>query len=164
MTKPAKKNRKVVFGIAIAVLLLLVYNIYSYYGAKIVLPGKKIPSITGNDPVTNTVTSLDLLKGKTIVNFWATWCGTCVKELPYLNEVSKQHRVVGVIKGPFTKGKSHLSKISFKNVIARESLFNELMIAILPTSILVENGVIAEVHIGVLNKSIVSKWFSGQND
>jgi len=26
-----------------------------------------------------------------IVNYWATWCGPCIKEIPELNELSKQH-------------------------------------------------------------------------
>ncbi len=26
------------------------------------------------------------------VNFWATWCGNCIKELPNLNEVKKKYR------------------------------------------------------------------------
>ena len=27
----------------------------------------------------------------TIVNFWATWCEGCIKELPFFNELSQQH-------------------------------------------------------------------------
>ncbi len=26
----------------------------------------------------------------TVINFWATWCGPCVKELPYFEEISKK--------------------------------------------------------------------------
>ncbi len=36
--------------------------------------------------------SLSELRGKTVVlNFWATWCGPCVKELPYFEEISKNY-------------------------------------------------------------------------
>jgi|TARA_A100001015_G_C15028434_1_gene731810 thiol-disulfide isomerase/thioredoxin len=34
---------------------------------------------------------IDLSVDKTyVINFWATWCGPCVKELPYFEEVNKQ--------------------------------------------------------------------------
>ena len=46
--------------------------------------------------------SLDQYRGKwVIVNFWATWCGTCRKELPDLASLHEKHRdgdivVVGI--------------------------------------------------------------------
>ena len=33
----------------------------------------------------------DLHSKPLIVNYWATWCGPCIKEIPELNELSKQH-------------------------------------------------------------------------
>ena len=36
---------------------------------------------------------IDLSVDKTyVINFWATWCGPCVKELPYFEEVNKQSK------------------------------------------------------------------------
>ncbi|MCB1644749.1 MAG: TlpA family protein disulfide reductase [Pseudomonadales bacterium] len=33
------------------------------------------------------------LRGKyLIVNYWATWCGPCIKEIPELNELADTHR------------------------------------------------------------------------
>ena len=46
--------------------------------------------------------SLDQYKGKwLIVNYWATWCGTCIKELPDLISLHEDHKdgdivVVGI--------------------------------------------------------------------
>ncbi|UII34045.1 TlpA family protein disulfide reductase [Fulvivirga ulvae] len=32
----------------------------------------------------------------TVINFWATWCGPCVKELPYFKELAAQNPHVNV--------------------------------------------------------------------
>ncbi|WP_274704130.1 TlpA family protein disulfide reductase [Polaribacter marinus] len=32
-----------------------------------------------------------------IINFWATWCGPCVKELPYFEKINKEYKNVEVI-------------------------------------------------------------------
>ena len=33
----------------------------------------------------------DELKGKTVfLNFWATWCGPCIKEMPYIENAAQQ--------------------------------------------------------------------------
>lgn len=33
----------------------------------------------------------------TIFNFWATWCGPCVKELPHINEAEQEYKGVKVV-------------------------------------------------------------------
>jgi thiol-disulfide isomerase/thioredoxin len=37
------------------------------------------------------ITLKELHSKPLIVNYWATWCGPCIKEIPELNELSKQH-------------------------------------------------------------------------
>lgn len=56
----------------------------------------ELPDLDGN------IQSLDQYKGKwLIVNYWATWCGTCIKELPDLISLHEGNKdsdiaVVGV--------------------------------------------------------------------
>lgn len=42
----------------------------------------------------------DDLKGKhLIVNYWATWCGPCIKEIPELNELALKHEDILAVWG-----------------------------------------------------------------
>jgi thiol-disulfide isomerase/thioredoxin len=60
-----------------------------------------LPDFTLGD-LTGTPRSIRSWPGKSmIVNFWATWCGPCRREIPLLRELQKQHggegfQVVGV--------------------------------------------------------------------
>ena len=41
---------------------------------------------------------IDLSVDKTyVINFWATWCAPCVKELPYFEEVNNQSKDLSLI-------------------------------------------------------------------
>lgn len=52
-------------------------------------PGNVSPSFTYPDK-DGVEVSLDMLKGKFVyVDVWATWCGPCKREIPYLKEMTK---------------------------------------------------------------------------
>ena len=50
-----------------------------------------------NDAVTGETVSADTLKGKVLViDFWATWCGPCIAEMPKMKELYAQYKERGV--------------------------------------------------------------------
>lgn len=63
------------------------------------IPGNEFGVFAGDDapafevPLTGgNVVSLEGLRGKgVIVNFWSTWCVPCVRELPLLDSVAREH-------------------------------------------------------------------------
>jgi thiol-disulfide isomerase/thioredoxin len=137
--------------------------VFSYYGASIVLPGKAFPSIQGVDPQDNKAVAIDLSKGTFIVDFWAVWCGACVSEMDELNSISKKYPVYGVLKKPFKKDVYNAISPAFRSVIAEDDLFNEYYISVIPTTLLVKDGVIKKVRTGGINSAIAEEWFDENN-
>lgn len=54
--------------------------------------GKPSPKFTDYENYAGGTTSLDDLKGKYVyVDVWATWCGPCKREIPFLKEVEEKY-------------------------------------------------------------------------
>lgn len=91
---------------------------------------KDFPKFTGKTIDGDSI-SEDIFKENdfTVVNFWATWCGPCVKELPALQKISEEYKdkkvaLVGIVydgqeSGATDVAKKILSekKVKYRNVI-----------------------------------------------
>jgi thiol-disulfide isomerase/thioredoxin len=98
----------------------------------------------------NADASLDAFKGKVVlVNFWATWCIPCVKEMPSLNRLAEKigkdrFAVVALsLDGPsrpkvepFIKSRNLDQLQVFFD--AQKKSYGALNIAVLPTSVLID--------------------------
>ena len=69
-----------------------IYRSLSFFGILLLFscnnPSKETIEVVDFDGL---YSKIDLSADKTyVINFWATWCSPCVKELPYFEEVNKQ--------------------------------------------------------------------------
>jgi thiol-disulfide isomerase/thioredoxin len=64
----------------------------SYNTLLTVSKGKPSPKFVNYENYAGGTTSLDDLKGKFVyVDVWATWCGPCKREIPFLKEIEAQY-------------------------------------------------------------------------
>jgi cytochrome c-type biogenesis protein len=56
-----------------------------------------LPDVTFIDTTGKAYTSQSLAGKIVVVNFWATWCGPCQKEIPALSKIYDQYKSRGVV-------------------------------------------------------------------
>ncbi|MCK0130834.1 TlpA family protein disulfide reductase [Flavobacteriaceae bacterium F08102] len=63
-----------------------------YEQLKTIQKGSPSPTFENYENYAGGTTSLDDLKGKYVyIDVWATWCGPCKKEIPFLKEIEKKY-------------------------------------------------------------------------
>jgi len=113
---------------------------------------KKIPVNFNLQKIDGTFFSLEELKGSyVLVNFWATWCKPCVREMPALNNLSKIYsnkdnfKVIAINIGQKTNiVDNFLQKIGgvdFLILLDEEMNLSEWDVQAIPTTFLVDKEV-----------------------
>lgn len=128
------------------------------------------PNFTWKDSTGKTV-DFDSFKGKvTLINFWATWCGPCKRELPDLvalsSELASQNvKIIGV---STDRGANVVDEVSafvkehgltYQNVIANADLEEAFgNIRAIPISFLIDaHGKISQTIVGLRSKEFYAQ-------
>ena len=117
------------------------------------------------------IVNFDGFRGSvTLVNFWATWCGPCKKELPDLVALSRQYadrdfHVIGVATDRTSNAASLVAEfvgkyaIPYQVVLSTQELENAFgNVRSMPTSFLIDkDGRIVKTLIGMTPKTVFEK-------
>lgn len=60
-----------------------------------VLAGEKVVDFTLKSNQGNNIQMSDLRGQVVMLNFWASWCGPCVQEFPYLEQIHQRYKNAG---------------------------------------------------------------------
>ena len=144
----------------LSVIFILFFIVASLQGGEFVTVGSKVPDVkvVRSD---GKYVSLASFKGKVVlINFWATWCPPCVREMPELNKLYKKFKKDGLVILPIANPRDSVERVKafFKYVgidfpyyvdenFTATRLFG---VRALPTTFVVDRkGVVRQVFIGM---------------
>lgn len=73
-----------VFGVIVAFFI-----IRPSHGPKITTVGNEAPDVQLADISGNSIRLSDMKGSVVFINFWATWCGSCIEEMPSIERLSR---------------------------------------------------------------------------
>ncbi len=100
--RPVKERRSYVrvlgggyaVGAVLAVAVLGTMNMFT--GSQVLRSGDRVPDFTLVDLSGDTVRFSDLEGRAVVLNFWATWCPPCRREMPLLDAIHKEYEFRGL--------------------------------------------------------------------
>ncbi len=131
---------------------------------------KAAPSLTIAAYPDDKKIELSQLYGKKPIylNFWATWCPPCVREMPFMNELYPQYKdkldfVVVSVDSKRSQLDEFVKKTGYNFPIYttdNESAGKAFGLQGIPTSVLITpDGKIAKIHIGSMSKEEMEAFF-----
>jgi thiol-disulfide isomerase/thioredoxin len=120
------------------------------------LPGITKPDLVGKPPPLE----LGEARGKVVLlNFWATWCVPCKRDLPGIEKVYKEFKDQGLVVIGFDVGEEKTALDSFlktagitfsiRPLLDTDNLLSALSVTALPTMVLIDReGNIASYEVG----------------
>jgi len=155
-------------------LILVLFSCSWAYAASVgdIAPLFTLPtlhtSVRDTGVLAGDTVSLKDLRGKVVfVNFWASWCGPCRKELPELDKLRRQYQKNGLVILAINIDKSKKKALSFlekqPNKLSilldpKKKVASLFKVRGMPSSFVLDSrGIIRYIHLGYSEKD-TTKW------
>jgi thiol-disulfide isomerase/thioredoxin len=135
--------------------------------------GKPVPALALSDLQGRTHALTDYRGRRVLLNFWASWCGPCLEEMPALNQAQEkfgEHGVIvlGIAMDDADRVRTFLAAhpVSYTILLGQlDAPSTSLQLGdtreILPYSALIgEDGRIIATHAGVLSPAQLAAWLA----
>ncbi|PKM20968.1 MAG: TlpA family protein disulfide reductase [Gammaproteobacteria bacterium HGW-Gammaproteobacteria-15] len=93
-----------------------------------------------------------------LINFWASWCGPCIQEMPALDKLAQKYQMLGVqvwgvnVENDSSAAKAYLSKVLVAFPILFDvdnSVSKDYRVEAMPTTVILDkDGKVRSVHRG----------------
>ncbi len=171
-----KKKKRLIYRTSILGILAMMVFYAVYQGINdepetaLSTVNDKAPNFSGKTLTGDSLVLTDEVQGKTLINFWGTWCEPCKREMPALETAYSTYKTNGfnVISINLGQSKFVTEKfvdqydLSFPVLIDQDGSIKEAYyVGNLPASFLVnEAGVIEQVHEGELSEEMLEEWIN----
>jgi len=140
--------------------------------------GEKAPKLNITDYLQNAPSDKSLENKYILLEFWATWCQTCLEEVPNLNKTQERFKdrkdlvFVSITDESPEKTKKTLERVKFNSIVVSDQTrkaFNDFVAdnkgeIVLPKTVLIDNKGIVR-WIGkpyTINDVVINKFLEGK--
>lgn len=147
----------------LGILILGAISACGFGGSSVLVKGAPLPRFELADLAGGTLDSEDLRGDVTVINFWATWCGPCRREIPALREIGRSTRVVAITLDDASNQAAvrdfiERERIAYRVLQGDNRLAGQLGIRSIPYTVVVDSELkVVATYRGVVSESRLQK-------
>lgn len=165
--------------LSIVFVLIMSQNAFSQIKVKV---GDKVPDLNVTDYLANTPKDKNLKNKYMLLEFWATWCTSCLAEVPNLNKMQERFKdkkdfvFVSITDESPEKTKKTLDKVKFKSIVVSDQTkkaLNDFVVDVaaygdagytIPQTFLIDNqGILRWIgKPDTINDVVINKFLEGK--
>ncbi len=146
---------------------------YLLFSQSVIKVGEKAPEIVITDYIANISKDINLKNKFILLEFWATWCGPCLEEVPNLNKFQEKFKTkkdfvfVSITDEKVEKVLRTLKRIPFNSIVVSDQTGETIKnfgIEEFPTTVLIDNkGILKWIgNPRILNDVVLANFLSGK--